>query len=249
MSGLIILPIFIFYVVVAFFVFKLLLSMFRKKFSNILLLILVILLPFWDLLFQFGIRSFYQVFLLNPIVYEMPQKDKDGKIESIGDSLTFYLSMKNIIDKEKLVYRLNRIYPNLKEKVSDYIELNSMTGSYENKTNKDVIVKIFMLNNSYEIIDKTEARYIKKSVDNPSSSLLGFKIRKDEYQIYDTKLNKVIGSAPLFVIGTVPFMEYIRREYFLMYVGPNQNELFNVGGAGYASYDELVKILFDIEGL
>lgn len=248
MSGLIILPIFIFYVIVGFLLIKFILKIFKKKFSNILLLLIVILLPFWDLLFQLGIRSFYQVFLLNPIVYEMPQKDNAGKIESIGKSLTFHMSIDDIRNEQRLAYRLNKRYPNLKEKVSTFIELKSRIGRYEDKTNKNIIVKVFMRNNNYEIIDKTEARYIVKRNENVDDThFLGYVIGKTFIQIYDTQKDIVIAETLVMGVSGIKFMEYIRRKYFLMYVGPRERKMFSVRGAGYA--DRMIDEVFKIEGL
>lgn len=71
--------------------------MFWKKFSNILLLILVILLPFWDLIVQKVIKTYHQVFNLTEIIiFDYPQRDENEKIESIGFSLTGYIDVKNI---------------------------------------------------------------------------------------------------------------------------------------------------------
>lgn len=41
-------------------------------------------LPFWDLILQKGVKTYYQVFMSNPTVYEYPEKDKSGKIESLA---------------------------------------------------------------------------------------------------------------------------------------------------------------------
>ena len=43
-----------------------------------------LLLPFWDLVLQKGIITYYQVFMSNPTIYEYPEKNKSGKVESLA---------------------------------------------------------------------------------------------------------------------------------------------------------------------
>lgn len=46
--------------------------------------LVVLLLPFWDLLLQKGIKTYYETFMMDSQIYAYPEKGHDGKIESLG---------------------------------------------------------------------------------------------------------------------------------------------------------------------
>lgn len=45
---------------------------------------IILLAPFWDLIIQKGIKTYYETFKMESTIYAYPQRDKDGKIESLG---------------------------------------------------------------------------------------------------------------------------------------------------------------------
>lgn len=162
MSGLIIVPIYIIYVVVGFIVFKWVLKLFNKRLNSIIVLTIVIIFPFWDIFAANGILKILS-YTTKPIIYDMPEKDKDGKIESIGGELTFKIARETLESTEKRKKLLNRAYPNIKEKVKYFIELKTDLGNGNYHPTKNLMAKVYLDPNSkkdYEIIEKSEARYI-----------------------------------------------------------------------------------------
>jgi len=45
---------------------------------------IILLAPFWDLIIQKGIKTYYETFKMESTIYVYPERDKDGKIESLG---------------------------------------------------------------------------------------------------------------------------------------------------------------------
>jgi hypothetical protein len=219
MSGLIILPIFIFYVVVGTLVLKFLLKKFKKPLNTAVVILIVIFLPFWDIIGANLIKVYYEL-TLEPIIYEYPERDANGKIESIGSSLAHGKHMENFTNKD----RLDRLLKKLKaSKVSDFVEYYStiykiIPRDYTEK-GEDVLIRVNINNKDkpYEIITKSQARYIGKSLPKPKPTfLLLFAVFKNEYGVFDTKKNKLIGKSQTVSIGTLRFMDTFRRKVFLL---------------------------------
>lgn len=84
--GLIVLIVNLLYVLFAFIVSKVAKHFLSKYYRHIgtIVFIIVLLAPFWDLFIQKGIKTYYQVFDVGTAIYAYPEKDKDGKIESLG---------------------------------------------------------------------------------------------------------------------------------------------------------------------
>jgi hypothetical protein len=233
MSGLIIIPIYIIYVIIGFILFKWILKLFKKRLNSIIILAIVIVFPFWDIFTANGILKVLS-YTTKPIIYEMPEKDKDGKIESIGKSLTGYISFndKNI-DYVKKKYGV---------KVSDFIEF---------RLHNEKIIKIYLDPNSkkdYEIIEKSEARYIKVyNTDFPNdTSFLGFTISRSQSEVHDTKKNKIIGIAPTVGVRTPHYMNLFRGGILMLISGGGGAPMFRT--QSIVTAPELRKQLFDIKG-
>ena len=76
MSGFIIGPILLGYLIFSYIVFGIVLKTTQKKKLSYLVLVGVLTFPFWDLIVQKTIKTGYQVSgALNPEIYEYPEKD------------------------------------------------------------------------------------------------------------------------------------------------------------------------------
>ncbi|RXI36128.1 hypothetical protein CRU99_13605 [Malaciobacter mytili] len=241
MSGLIIIPIYIIYVIVGFIVFKLILRLFKKRLNSIIILAIVIIFPFWDIFAANGILKIL-TYTTKPIIYEMPEKDKDGKIESIGDSLTLsYISIDELKDKKKL------------EKFKSYLREDNISEFIEYKLYSEKIAKIYLNPNSkkdYDIIEKSEAKYIGTyNRDFPKdSSFLGFTIFRSQFEVYDTKQNKIIAIAPTVGVGTPHFMNLFRGGILMLISGGGGAPMFSTKSivTAWSLLEELFK---DIRGV
>ena len=60
-----------------------------------------LLVPFWNLVLQKGIKTYYQVFMSNPTIYAYPEKDKNGKVESLAaDKISTIYSSGSLAERE-----------------------------------------------------------------------------------------------------------------------------------------------------
>ena len=225
MSGLIILPILIAYIVFAIFMSKITASK--------IVLIVILVFPFWDLIIQKGIKTYYQIFESEPIIYAMPEFDKDGKIESLGLVDIYYTSFE-YFKTAKDFEDFKKYKKGLYEKVSKYVEL---TAYMQGKDTKQI--RVYMgddVSKRYEFIEKQKARY-QVIASKPESYLFGF-YKKRMYRLIDTKQNnKVLAEsyAISFVDGK---MRYFRR-----------NVLWWQGGTGgsmiYVSGTRTLNLMFE----
>ena len=196
MSGLIILPILIAYILFALFMYKLTTSK--------IVLVVILLFPFWDLIIQKGIKTYYQVFESEPIIYAMPEFDKDGKIESLG--------LGDVTLEPIEIFQKNETY-DIYQKINNFIEFGII--DYNHK-----IVKVFMKNKSYEITNKQMARY-KIILMRPVSYFLGLYERID-YKLIDTqKKNKVLAEA--YEIRFTNKYDFVRRNILWWQSGNGQS--------------------------
>ncbi|RXI36129.1 hypothetical protein CRU99_13610 [Malaciobacter mytili] len=242
MSGLIIIPIYIIYVIVGFIVFKLILRLFKKRLNSIIILAIVIIFPFWDIFAANGILKIL-TYTTKPIIYEMPEKDKDGKIESIGDSLT-----KGYIDLDD--YNMEFYKKTYAHKVSGYVEYTARTKNPLYKDKEILIAKIYLNPNSkkdYDIIEKSEARYISKLIDSEDDTFFGFKLFKSHVEFIDTKKNKIIAIAPSIRVGTPYIMNLFRGGILMLISGGGGSAMF--GTKPIITFKDSKEQLFDIKGL
>lgn len=246
MSGIIIIPIYIIYIVIGFILFKLVLKLFNKRLNSIFILVIVIIFPFWDIFVANGILKIL-TYTTKPIIYEMPERDKDGKIESIGESLTFTIQKETLDNKEELKKLLKKRYPNINEKVKYFVEFKTNLW-IKNKLKKTVIAKIYLNSKKdYEIIEKSEARYISKLIDSDDTTLLGFKLFKSHVEFIDIKKNKIIAIAPSIRLGTPHIMNIFRGGILMLISGGGGAPMFRT--KSIITFKDCKKQLFNIKGL
>jgi len=213
MSGIIIIPILVIYAFFCYIIYRIVLGKTQKWLLSVTVFFAVLTFPFWDLIIDKGIEKFYNTFgLLEPIVYEMPERDKNGKIESIGGWLMPSINIENLEDKEKLNILLNKLR---EDNISEFVEFRSRVGSYKDNSRKRVIIKVNLYNKEkpYEIIEKSQARYIQKYRDKYDFNFFVIVIRNTEYYIYDNKKQKVIATAQ-----TMPAFNFLPSIFVRHYI-------------------------------
>jgi len=225
MSGLIIFPILIVYIVFAILMYKLTASK--------IVLIIILVFPFWDLIVQKGIKTYYQVFESEPIIYAMPEFDKNGKIESLGVVDIYYTSFGYFTTAEKFE-NFKKSEKELYQKVSKYVELTAyMRGENAKAT------RVYMADDApkrYEFIEKQKARY-QVIASKPESHLFGF-YKKRIYKLIDTKKNNKVLAESYAISFVGGKMRYFRR-----------NVLWWQGGTGgsmiYVSGTRTLNLMFE----
>ena len=103
-----------------------------KGFISTTAFLVVLLTPFYDLIIQMGIKTYYQNFKINDTVYAYPEKDANGKIESLGIGKEVRsLSSGYLSTEEKFSY-LKKKFP-----IKDFIECYMSHSFLVTKTGDD----------------------------------------------------------------------------------------------------------------
>ncbi|NQY54241.1 MAG: hypothetical protein HRT42_11790 [Campylobacteraceae bacterium] len=79
-----------------------------------------------------------------------------------------------------------------------------------------------------------------------TKKILSFTVATSTYNIFDTKLEKLIATAPLIKVNN-KFMQNIRNNYFYLLKGSSHRPVFMGLRIGSSPY--IVKELFNIKGL
>lgn len=245
MSGIIIGSILLIYIFIAYLITKGIVRFFQKKYLFKYLFIGFLIFPFWDLLVAKGIASTYHFLFLQPVVYEMPEKNKEGKYDSLGESLIGTGGL-NFNEKE-----LIKMYPNIRNEVSEFIELSA----YQFKTHpfeKDierVLLRVYLNTDKFkfDIIDKSKARFVQKFEKEKIIDFWLLNIQIKNLIILDTKKNKTLSKTSSIYVSGFKFMNWIRENVFIWIMGNTQRAIFQ--GASSYSKKRLKKEIFKIKGL
>jgi len=218
MSGLIILPILIAYIVFAMFMYKLTASK--------IVLIVILVFPVWDLIVLKGIQTYYQVFEREPIIYAMPEFDKDGKIESLGVVNIIYTTIdyfKTQKDFEDFKTSKKGIYSRIKE----FVELTTRNYKAKKKLRSTRVYLSDKVHKKYEFIDEQKARY-QIIASEPEIHFFGF-YQKRYYKFIDTEQDNIV-LAKAYAINPIEKMRFFRRNVLWWQTG-NGMDMVNAGGA------------------
>ncbi len=178
------------YILISFGVSFLIYKFSKKKILSSIIFILLVTFPFWDLIAQKAIKTYYlDSGLLEPKIYSMPEIDENGMIESIGfdKGLLFYHAMyyhlKNKQNFEK--YLMEEINIKFQNRISNYYEF------YYPFNNRNVFCKIYVKKKTYEFSDeKIDARY--QILKNQEIDLFFGLAKKRTYKIIDKKFGSKI---------------------------------------------------------
>lgn len=217
MSGLIGGPIILFYIFVAYIIYKAVLSATQKKVLSRVIFALILTFPFWDLIAQKGIKTYYQVFLMEPKVYAMPEFDENGMIESLDLNYRLKNRFTNI-KLNKLDHDIQYVYRTiLKEKIKylDFIFLIK---------GKSQIFRFYLEDEKVKhiILDKPQARY--KIIRTKPNFYFGL-YKTYTYKLIDTSNNKVLAESFAFYRVLTDFYKDFRKV-----LPPSAKVVYSVDG-------------------
>lgn len=157
--------------------------------------LVVLLTPFYDLIIQMGIKTYYQNFKMNDTIYAYPEKDENGKIESLAtykadqnyNGIFYYKnSYKDFLD---VFLKVNNFV-----EVKIILNYNLDTGKYIGKYGEK-FMRINLKDKTYSVISKNDfkARYI---VDATNLEPELFNIyQKKIFTFKDNRKDKVMATA------------------------------------------------------
>ena len=159
---------------------------------SIVLFLLIFLAPFYDLLIQKGIKTYYEVFdKTYAKIYAYPEKDSEGRVESLGVDKEFN---RNTIDYLKT--NSDRIdFKNNNPWVKEYIENYFYDNFDENKTEDFGYARVY-LNKSpitYEKIESPKDFKARYQVLTTINSSMWHEEIKTTY--WDKKKNKKLAET------------------------------------------------------
>jgi len=199
MSGIISGPIILFYIFIAYLIYKTILSATQKKILSRVIFALILTFPFWDLMAQKVIKTYYQAFLMEPKIYALPEVDVDGRVESLdlGDRLNWLEKKKEDILNEYL----ENIYGKILEEKIKFLDFTfNIKG--ENK-----IYRFYLEDKKvkHKVLDEAQAKY--KIVVTKPKFHLGL-YQTFSYKLVETSNNKVLAEARTLYFLDVDFFDF-----------------------------------------
>lgn len=180
--GMIILIIFVIYLLVGFFLSKLIYKIFQKKLISRLFLTFFIVFPFWDVLLQEATAIYYKNMFEKTKVYSKAELDKNGKVDSIA-----FLTYAADINKYS-IKKFNN-HPHAFDSITKYKEYLVIDSNGKEKILK--VKKLAESQYSFELLEQPTARYrvVKEEVTKTFLHNFGYK------KIIDTKKNKILAES------------------------------------------------------
>ncbi len=226
--GIIITFLLILYIVVAYFLSKLIFKIFKKKLISRLFLTFCLVFPFWDIFLQEGTAIYYQLVYPEYKVYEKAKLDKDGKVDSIAYILYGY-PLKSYT-REKL----DKYYEDEFNLVNNFLEfyVKDEKGNYK-------ILKIKKLsqgNYEFNLSDKSTARYKIITEDK----LTTFYYKFGSLKIVDTNKKKPMIES--YYVYFNKFGNYFRTNILQM-VGGTGHSLHSLPNIGHNAKETLLETI------
>ena len=179
---------------------------FRHKLKNIgkIVFVVVLLAPFWDLIIQKGVKTYYQTFKMEGEIYAYPEFDADGKIESLDlttksgfNSISWYIEHLDYRYKEMThenfgieKFKIDGVIKDtdFDNRIKKFLELKVFDF---NKEEKKLRVRFDDIKPQFEYIEKGTARY--KIVTNTKKYLFGI-YSLSENSLIDNNTNKTLAK-------------------------------------------------------
>ena len=201
MSGLIVFPILLIFVFCAYIIYRITFYFTQKKRLSRIVFAFVLFLPFLDLIPQKIIKTYYQLFLMEPTVYSYPEFDKDGKIHSLSIEVDSLYREYRLKDKD--VYNYHFSY------ISEFLEQKS---TYIDDKNYNKKIRLNLKNNTYKFVPKLESKYMVRRLPK-ENGLFGL-YKKRITQIIDVEKNEILGESSYILFDSD--YSYFRNKILLL---------------------------------
>jgi len=202
---------------------------FRHKLKNIgkIVFVVVLLAPFWDLIIQKGVKTYYQTFKMEGEIYAYPEFDADGKIESLDITKKSSYTLGHFINYLPFS-RGDIIYKNIDidiltlkkfkstdfdERIKNFLELKVFD---DERIEKKLRVRFDNIKPEFEYIESGIARY---KIDEIKEDYLFDLYRVTEYLLIDNNTNKILAKDLL--VSFYNKNEDKFRNKYLLWVSAN----------------------------
>ncbi|GEM_PF-4303246 len=202
------------YIIVVFILWAIFSRFIKRRLYKNLFIAFFILLPTWDALIQKGLKTYFELFELEPTIYSYPQRDKNNKIESLGlinvETLNFN-DFENASEEISVLKSEDLFSPDIQRNVADFVEIDSFGGYLNHKQLPNYPIRITFTKSGYSVekITAQKARYqIQAKIED---KLLGFYSKKD-FLLVDTKTKKVLAKAVAFYFPNHRWYAWFRDD-------------------------------------
>jgi len=214
-------------------------SYFRKLPTSLLATVLFLLIffaPFYDLLIQKGIKTYYEVFdKTYAKIYAYPEKDSEGRVESVARDRLFGTMGVRRIDTDSNY--LKRIYPWIRNFTENYFE-----GALEKKENVDLGYARVYLNKkpiTYEKISSPKDFKARYQVLTKINKHWFYKEMKTSF--WDKKKNKLLAQTLEIAFPVENQKNKFRYKYLHQHGANGGGGIFidDISGFDYDVYQKL----------
>ena len=193
--------------------------------------LIVWMLPYYDLFIQKGIKTYYETFKMNNTIYAYPQKDENGKIESLGVGEKVVRDTSGYLKDQRRLAKLKEYYS-----VSNILEYYFFD-SFEQVVDKDGKVT-FKDNYQQDIgyarvyLNETPMRYEKLKDESEYKARYqvlgkeknGIFYDKTIIEFWDMKEHKLLAEGFMLNFYTKDYDQKFRNKY-LLFRGPSGESL------------------------
>lgn len=191
--GLLVIVVNVVYILLSMLIGYLAYKFFKHKYKHIgkIVFIVVLLAPFWDLIIQKSVKTYYQAFKMEGEIYAYPEFDAEGKIESLDITDGFYgFPLRTLIRHLNLTYG-NNIFDNVQIENFKIDGFNNWLHFDEDNIEKKIRIKFDEIKPQFEYIENGNARY--KIVQNINGYLFDL-YTVNEYLLIDNKTGNILAK-------------------------------------------------------
>lgn len=187
----------LFYILFAFIYSKIIYNIIKNRLVQLLAFLVILILPFNDILIQKVIKSYYETFKMKPIIYDFPKKDDDGKIESLDLTQSPINYFTQFVDEKENTFN---------KRIKNFLEIKMPQTESENKYLK---IKFLRKTIQSEIIKNPSARY---TINIQTNEKLFGLYNEIKYQLIDRHDNKILVET---ISANFPYQKNNFRNKYL----------------------------------
>jgi hypothetical protein len=205
----------------------------RKKLAAFALFVAVWMAPFYDLFIQKGIKTYYQIFH-PPRVYAYPERDAEGKLESLALYRVFYREPVTYLKDREHRERFRRDFKNVSKFIElylfdDLIEVTDANGTvryeveYESRCHSDFgYARVYLDRSPLRVERLRDERDYRARFQAIGKRHVGWFAETIEVEFWDMKKKILLGRALRLSFGSVVkgYNDKFRNKY-LFYRGGN----------------------------
>lgn len=199
----------------------------RKLYRNIFLVFLI-LLPTWDVLIQKTIKTYFEIFEMEPIIYYYPERDENNKIESLGlvDINTIFFNDFEKSYEELINKPANLFSPDIQKNISNFIEIDV----FEIYSEQRFPIRITFNKDKYTVekITVQKARYEIQKIDVESKLFRFYK--KQKFLLLDRKNKNILAESVAFNFPAHEWYSWFRNYVVFRLLFTSKDKTFGKGG-------------------